>query len=102
MNYLLVLQFPCKSEKDLDLLIEMEDKLDACIESTSEVDGHDIGRDEMNLFIYSSEPTACFKQAKLLLCDMVAINTMKAAFRHLDSNEYTVLWPEELENFEVQ
>ena len=80
----------------------MEDKLEARLDSTAEVDGHDFGSEEMNIFIYSTEPEVCFEQAKVLLTGMTDIGTMKAAFRHVDSEGFTILWPTGLEKFDVK
>lgn len=102
MNYQLVIQFPGVTEEDFDLLIEMEDKLEGGLDSTAEVDGHDFGSEEMNIFVYSSKPEECFEQAKGLLTDMTDIGTMKAAFRHVDSENFSILWPKGLEQFDVK
>lgn len=102
MNYQLVLQFPGETEEDFDLLIEMEDKLENALDSTSEVGGHDFGSEEMNIFVYSSKPEECFEQTKVLLKDMTDISTMKAAFRHVESGDFTILWPKELGQFDVK
>jgi hypothetical protein len=101
MKYQLVLQFPGRTEEDFDLLIEMEDKLETGLESTGEVDGHDFGSDEMNIFIYTSKPRECFEQVKELLTDMMDIGAMKAAFRHVDSDNFIILWPKGQEQFNV-
>jgi len=102
MNYQLVLQFPGETEEDFDLLIEMEDKLEEGLDTTADVDGHDFGSEEMNIFVYSTKPEECFEQAKVLLSVMTDIGTMKAAFRHVDSEDFTILWPQGLEQFDVK
>ncbi|MCG7964043.1 MAG: ABC transporter [Candidatus Thiodiazotropha taylori] len=101
MDYQLVLQFPGQTEEDFDLLIEMEDKLEKSLDSTSEVDGHDFGSDEMNIFIYCTDPEKCFERSRALLRNMVDMSTMKAAFRKVESEDFTILWPKGLEEFEV-
>lgn len=102
MDYQLVLQFPGDSEEDFNLLIEMEEKLENSLGTTSEVDGHDFGSDEMNIFIYSNEPENCFEQSKKLLESMIDIGEMKAAYRHVESEEFKILWPKWLNKFEVK
>ena len=102
MNYQLVLQFPGETQEDFDLLIKMEDKLEEGLDSTADVDGHDFGSDEMNIFVYSSAPEKCFEKVRLLLIGMMDISTMKAAFRHVESEDFTILWPKGLENFDVK
>ena len=102
MNYQLVIQFPGETEDDFDLLIEMEDKLEDGLGPIADVDGHDFGNDEMNIFIYSAKPEECFEKVKLLLSDMADIGKMKAAFRHVDSEDFMVIWPKGLKQFEVK
>jgi hypothetical protein len=102
MDYQLVIQFPGETEEDFDLLIEMEDKLEVSLDSSSDVDGHDFGCEEMNIFIYSSKPEECFEQVKNILTGMADITAMKAAFRHVDSEDFTILWPKGLEQFEIK
>lgn len=102
MDYQLVLQFSGKSVEDFDRLIEMEDRLEEHLEPNSEVDGHDFGSEEMNIFIYSSDPKECFERAKDILSGMTDISKMKAAYRHIESEEFTCLWPKGLNNFEVK
>ena len=43
MKYQLVLQWPARSIKDYDVLVEIEDALIADLSAESEVDGHDAG-----------------------------------------------------------
>lgn len=102
MNYQLVLQFPSDSQEDFNLLIEMENKLEEMINSKSDVDGHDFGSNEMNIFIYSSEPKECFEQAVSLLKGMTDMSLMKAAYRHVESEDFTILWPKELATFAIK
>ncbi|MEZ9184241.1 hypothetical protein AB4158_08615 [Vibrio splendidus] len=102
MDYQLVIQFPGETEEDFDLLIEMEDKLEEGLDSTADVDGHDFGSEEMNIFIYSSKPEGCLEQVKTILTGMTDISTMKAAFRHVDSEDFTILWPKGLKQFDVK
>jgi hypothetical protein len=93
MNYQLVLQFKGETEDDFDLLIEIEDKLEDGLGEAGEVNGHDFGSNEMNIFIYSSEPKKCFEKSKRLIENMDDIKRMKAAYRDIDSENFTVLWP---------
>ncbi len=102
MNYQLVLQFPGTTEEDFDLLIKMEDKLEENLSSDSDVDGHDFGSDEMNIFIYTNTPERCFEHSKLILDDITDLEVMKAAYRQIESEDFTILWPKGSTQFDVK
>jgi hypothetical protein len=61
MRTQLVLQFT--TDEDLgsfDNLIGFEEALSSLIGETAEVDGHDFGSGEMNIFILTDDPVATF------------------------------------------
>jgi hypothetical protein len=92
MKYQLVLQFETSDINDFDQLIEIEDRLENTLDQSHEVDGHDFGSGEMNIFIYTENPSDAFVAAKVQLIQS-ELNGMKAAFRETDGDTYTVLWP---------
>ncbi len=63
MQYQLVLQFPLAEDFDFDALIELETKLTFELGSVHDVDGHDIGSGEVNIFILTNNPDEAFKNA---------------------------------------
>ena len=56
MKYQLVLQFYASSIEDFDQLIEIEEMLESTLGNLHEVDGHDFGSGEMNIFIHTNDP----------------------------------------------
>lgn len=95
MKYQLVIQFPEALYDDL------EDKLDEVL-LDAEVDGHDIGSGEVNIFIHGNDPVNSFRIAKNILeDDGVELNNIKAAYRKLNGEHYIPLWPENLVDFTV-
>ncbi len=102
MKYQLVVQFLGESEDDFDFLIEIEDELEEKLPDTSEVDGHDFGSGEMNIFILTNEPIEIFKQIKNILNERNDdLSTMKIAYRETSSDIYTILFPSDLTEFIV-
>ena len=93
MKYQLVLQFGASSSEDFDQLVEIEDRLESFLGNVHEVDGHDFGSGEMNIFIHTNSPNDAFDLIKNNLT-LSEINTMKAAFRELKGETYSILWPE--------
>ena len=53
-----------------------------------------MGRGEANIFILTADPIATFEQAKALLSEASLLNTVRAAYRDVHSDVFTVLWPE--------
>ena len=100
MKYQLVIQFSGESEGDFDRLIELEDELEELLSDESEVDGHDFGSGEMNIFILTNEPSGTFEQVKSALTKK-DLSTMKAAYRDIESENFSILWPKGLAEFVV-
>ena len=103
MKFQLVLQFMASSAREFDQLIDLEDKLERRLKGTAEVDGHDFGSEEMNIFILTDDPIAIFDKAKRILEGNRLWGKMKAAYRPIDGNNYTCLWPEgSTSDFEIR
>jgi hypothetical protein len=102
-EYQLVLQFPCTSMAEFDAVIELEGKLiDAFADSATEVDGHDSGSGEANIFILTSDPNTSFASAlAVIMKDPGLAASLRAGFRPLDADEYSVLWPTGVTAFSV-
>ena len=92
MKYQLVLQFPMTENFDFDALIELETKLTFELGSEHDVDGHDFGSGEMNIFIHTNSPNDAFEKAITLLSGQFA-STLKAAYRKIGSDQFIWLHP---------
>src|SRR5258708_2469653 len=101
MEYQLVLQWRTATLPDFDRLIEIEDLLIEHIADYGEVDGHDIGRNEMNIFIVTDDPKQSFERVKSILKHLDVWFTVRAAYRELLGSAYTILWPKDLTEFEM-
>ena len=100
MKYQLVLQWT-SSSIDYDTMIEVEELLIAQLAADSEVDGHDAGVGELNIFIRTNAPEHVFDSVKTLLAAQGLLVSARAAFRLSDGETYTVLWPKGLKSFKV-
>jgi hypothetical protein len=103
VQYLLILQFPFSDLVDYETMIELEELLIEQIPLTTDgkVDGHDAGKSEMNIFIFTNEPHTVLKIAKKLIsADLV--KEMRAGYREVEGEVYTPIWPEDLKTFSVQ
>jgi hypothetical protein len=75
MQYQLTLQFRGDSLGDYDAMVALEGELTEQVGDSADVDGHDCGSGETNIFIFTPDPAAPFQ-------------------RLVDGERYTVIWPE--------
>lgn len=100
--YLLVFQFAGDSIQDLDAIVEIENKLISLLGKSADVDGHDVGSSQANIFINTAEPLATFNLCRSLIQTQSSkFDSLKAAFRSVSGSEYTVLYPEGSAEFAV-
>ncbi|CCB65719.1 MULTISPECIES: hypothetical protein [unclassified Hyphomicrobium] len=100
MNHQLVLQFQGDDDDTLDKVIALEDRLiEALGNSTSaEVDGHEPGDGVINLVLLAKNATKVWEKIEPIVedaSDELDINAV--AFRSLDGEDFTVLWPVDYE-----
>ena len=101
MKYQVVVQFPEELFDDIDWIASVEDRLDESLVD-AEVDGHDIGSGEVNIFIHSNNTTNTLKLVKNILEeDGVYLENVRIAYREIGSELYIPLWPENLVDFKV-
>jgi hypothetical protein len=87
----LVLQLPGHSLKDYDALIELENRIAARIGTLGQVDGHDMGVGEMNIFIHTDYPKLAFRQITAVIGTKDFMPELKAAFRSIGGDDFTVI-----------
>lgn len=97
----LVLQLPGNSIKDYDALIELENSIIAGLGNLGKVDGHDMGVGEMNIFVRTDHPKAAFEKIKSVLGTRDFMPDLKAAFRDVGKDNFTVIYPEDLSHFAI-
>ena len=93
MKYQLALQFPGRSEADYRAVVSLEAALIAALADAAEVDGNGVGPDAINLFIFTDDPAATFAKVKPLLERREQLEWVTAAYREVDADRYTVIWP---------
>lgn len=90
--YQLVIQFEASGLRGFDELVALETSLAELAGLQAEVDGHDAGGGEMNLFLHSGHPEAAFAQC-LPAIQASSLRFRGAAFRALGAEAFTRLWP---------
>jgi hypothetical protein len=102
MRFQVVLQWPAHSSEDYDEMVGVEELLIAKLTAQSEVDGHDFGVGETNIFVATDDPRRAFEEIKGILFEHSLWPDVVIAFRHMDGTEYHVLWPQGTKNFNVR
>jgi hypothetical protein len=94
-EYQLVLQFPCNSLEEFDAVVALEGALMAELSGAlADVDGHDAGSGEANIFILTSEPDETFERVHAVVGKASRLaQVLRAGYRKLDAEVYLVLWP---------
>jgi len=101
MKYQLVLQWPASSIQDYDDMVAMENKLIENLNEGSEVDGHDAGSGEVNIFILTDDPELTFSEATAILDSSDYWLNVRVAYREVAKSHYIILWPKDLTVFRV-
>jgi len=101
VKYQLVLQWPAHAIEDFDRLVAVEDALIERLNERHDVDGHDMGSGEMNIFIHTDDPTRTFAEVKGALRDNSMWDDVRVAYREGSGDDYAVLWPSDLGEFDV-
>ena len=99
MRYQLVLQFAADSLEDYDRLVALGDTLIEELGEAATVDGHDFGLGEFNIFIFADDPATVFDKAHGIVVDQGVPNVLRSAYREMDGEDYTILWPSSLTEF---
>ncbi len=94
MRYQLVLQFRGDSLADFDQMVALEDRLIEDLGDSADVDGHDCGSGETNIFIFTSDPATTFWRVRQTLKQEGRLDAVTAAYREVTGEQFTVLWPE--------
>ena len=101
MQYQLVVQIKPASADDFHRLVKWEEALAEQLATSAEVDGHDLGAGEFNIFIFTDHPSDTFRRIQSLPATTSLSATMSAAYRLVDGEDYTVLWPRGLTRFNI-
>lgn len=95
MDYQLVLQFPAPTEAEQETFVMLEDDFIEQLEDSADVEGHDAVEAAFNVFITTGSPARTFERLRPLLVTRELLNCVTAAYRHVDEDDYKVIWPKD-------
>ena len=102
MKYQLVLQWQQTSLGGFDELVDLEELLEKTAADLGELDGHDAGSGEVNIFFFTDAPGLLFERLQPTLVSQNHLATARIAFRNAsEDGAYTILWPADLDRFTV-
>jgi len=90
--YQLVLQFR-RTVIDLETIVALEERLIEHLVGAAQVDGHDVGSDEANVFIITSDPIDTFNRLRPILDHTNLLTAATVAYRPINGHGYSILWP---------
>ena len=93
MDYQLVIKFWRKSLEDETFLRTIESELKQAVGDTAELDGYDVSRNEINLFMLTSDPKQAFRRARVVLERMGLERGVSSAYRLVGGARFTSVWP---------
>ena len=99
-KYQLTIQVPIASLGDFDRLVAAEERMAESLKGVADVQGHDSGSGEGNIFIHTDTPGDHVHTAIQCLEEHVR-DEAKAAYREVEGAAYTILWPPGLSDFRV-
>lgn len=99
-KYMLVIQIPIDSIGGFDRMVEAEARMEEVLKGSADVSGHDAGPGEGNIFVHTDTPASDFQKALPCLAEQDR-DQVRAAYRDMDGETYTILWPPGLKDFAV-
>lgn len=102
MRFQVVVQLRAESSEDFERMLALEEELIGGLGDFAEVDGHDSGQGEINLFVHTDEPDLVFNRIRTLPVARRMLPELAIAYRRFDSDDFKILFPEGLGHFEVR
>ncbi|UNK48161.1 hypothetical protein MNR01_10265 [Lysobacter sp. S4-A87] len=93
MDYQLVIKFWRKSLADETFLATIEGELKQALGDSAELDGYDVSKNEINLFMVTADPRQSFRRAREVLQRMGLVQGVSSAYRLVGGARFTSLWP---------
>lgn len=102
MKYQLILQLPASSVKDYDEMINLEEAIVERLGELGDVDGHDAGSGEINIFVLTNDPQLVFERIRGLFNTKKTMPDFKVAYREIGKNDFTIIHPFGLPHFAIK
>lgn len=102
MPYALVLQLPIATLRDYDHMIELEERLMDHLAYQAEVDGHDAGSGEGNIFIHTDDAVRTFERIRAMPGIDSFLPRLTVAYRDMAADAFIILHPPDAKHFGIK
>jgi hypothetical protein len=99
--YQLLLQIPSSSPADFANLLDLEAAMGSALGDAGEVDGHDVGSGETNIFVFTEQPIKVFTTVMARPIAARVANEIRAAYRAVGASAFTVIHLPGLTSFRI-
>jgi hypothetical protein len=93
VQYQLVLRFRKTFFADATSVHALEQALAEALGNGAQLDGHDTGARDIDLFMLTSDPASTFRRSKPTLERLQLLERVVAAYRLEGGARFTVVWP---------
>lgn len=93
MQYQLVMRFRKSTLETQDAIAALEAALAETLAGVAQLDGHDTGAREIDLFMTTADPGSAFRRSKRRLEELALLDKVVVAHRLEGGARFTVLWP---------
>ncbi|MEO8161575.1 MAG: hypothetical protein ABI588_09160 [Arenimonas sp.] len=93
MQYQLVFRFRKLAFEAADGMQALELALAGALAGTAQLDGHDTGKRDIDLFLLTADPGSTFRRSKPVLEKLALLDKVTVAHRLEGGARFTVLWP---------
>lgn len=95
------MQLPASLISDYDKLIEFEEHIIEALGDLGDVDGHDMGSGEANIFILTDSPQEAFERIQTSGFANDEMSNLRVAYREITGDSFTIIYPPGLTRFTV-
>ena len=92
-RYQLIFRIRKASLQQADDVERLERALAERLGDSAELDGHDAGKRDIDIFINTADPAAAFRNSKVALESLELLDRVVVAHRLEGGARFTVLWP---------
>jgi hypothetical protein len=101
-DYQLVVQLREEDRRAFDDMLRLEDALIARLGDLVDVDGHDVGSGEINVFAFTDKPIIAFERMTAIPEVARLLPRLRVAYRAIGSENFETLHPPGLYSFDVR
>jgi hypothetical protein len=100
-RYQLVIQLREENSRAFEDMLRLENALAAVLGDLVDVDGHDAGSGEINVFTFTDSPIVAFERMTAIPELARLLPRLRVAYRAVDAEDFETLHPPGIYSFEI-